>query len=83
VEEYIPHRPRRAPDRQVWMTRGVMRALRKKQKLWKWARCGPEEMKKNKEAEKEASNAVRNAKRNLEKKLSKEKTKRYKYKITK
>ncbi len=83
VEDHVPHRPRRAPDRQVLMNRGVMRALRKKKKLWKWARCGPEEMKKDKEAEKEASNAKRNAKRNLQKKLSKEKRKRYEYKITK
>jgi len=46
--------------------------LMRKRKLWKRARCGPEELRKYREAEKKAENAVRNAKRNFEKKLAKE-----------
>jgi hypothetical protein len=49
--------------------------LMRKRKLWKRARCGPEELRKYREAEKKAENAVRNAKRNFEKKLAKEKSK--------
>jgi hypothetical protein len=75
VEEHVPVRPRRAPHKPVWLTREVTRALRKKRKLWKRARCGPEEVQRYKEAEKHAANAVRNAKRRFEKRSAKEKNK--------
>jgi hypothetical protein len=75
VEEHVPVRPRRAPHKPVWLTREVTRALRRKKKLWKRARCGPEELQTYKEAEKHAANAVRNAKRRFEKRLAKEKNK--------
>ncbi len=75
VKEHVPVMPRRAPHKPIWLTREVTRALRRKRKLWKRARCGPEELRKYREAEKKAENAVRNAKRNFEKKLAREKSK--------
>jgi hypothetical protein len=66
-------RPRRVPNKPVWITREVTKAIRKKRRLWKKARCGQEEMAKYREAEKQAAKKIRNAKRNFEKKLAREK----------
>jgi hypothetical protein len=56
----------------------VNRALRKKKKLWKRTRCGPEEMSTVKEAERLAMDAMRKAKWSFKKKLLKEKAKKSK-----
>ncbi len=73
VDKHVPSRPRRQPNKPVWMNREVLRAVRKKRRLWKKARCGTQEMSKYKEAVKDTARKIRNAKRNFEKKLSKEK----------
>jgi hypothetical protein len=72
VEQNVPLRPRRIPNKPEWMTREVTRAIRKKRRLWKRAKCGQEEVAKYREAEKDATEKIRNSKRNFEKKLAKE-----------
>jgi hypothetical protein len=67
-------RPRRIPNKPVWLATKVTRAMRKKRKLWKRARCGQKEMPKYREAEKEATKKIRNAKCNFGKKLAREKS---------
>jgi hypothetical protein len=73
VDEPVPTRPRRTPNMPVWMNREVIRAVRRKRKMWKTARCGREEMAKYQEAVREATRKIWNAKRNFEKKLAWEK----------
>jgi hypothetical protein len=75
VKKHVPTKPRRAPNKPVWLKGEVTKALRRQRRLWKRAMCGPEEMQRYKEAEKQATKAVRNAKRNFEKRLAKEKRK--------
>jgi hypothetical protein len=72
VEQNVPMKPRRIPHKPVWMTWEVTRAIRKKRRLWKRAKCGQEEMAKYRKAEKDATKMIRNAKRNFEKKLERE-----------
>jgi hypothetical protein len=72
VEENVPVRPCRMPNRPVWMNWEVLRAVRRKRKLWERARCGRKEMTKYKRAEKQAARMIRNAKRNFEMKLARE-----------
>jgi hypothetical protein len=53
----------------------VTRALRRKKKLRKRARCKPEELSRYNVAKKQAANAVRKVMLNFEKKLAKDKSK--------
>ncbi len=62
VNVHVPTRPRRSPNKPVWINREVVRAVRKKRRLWKRARCGLEEMAKYREAEREATRKIGNAK---------------------
>jgi hypothetical protein len=38
VKEYVPARRRRNQNRPAWMTREILRAIRKKKRLWKQLR---------------------------------------------
>ncbi len=73
MNEHVPIRPRRTPNRPVWVTREVLRAIRRKRRLWKKAKRGQKEMAKYIEAEKDTARQIRNAKRAFKKKLAKEK----------
>ncbi len=66
TSKYVPARKIRPPNRPMWMTREISRAMDKKRRLWR-RRAPAEEYK---EAEKKVRNLVRNAKRNFEKKLA-------------
>jgi len=57
-----------------WMTRDLMREVRRKRKLWKKAKNGTvEDREHNREAERKVRNFIRNAKRKEEKRLASEK----------
>jgi len=66
ISRYVPVRKVRPPNRPVWMTMEISRAMDRKRRLWR-RKAPPEEYK---EAEKKVRNLVRNAKRNFEKKLA-------------
>ncbi len=55
------------------MNRDVLRAVRRKRRPRKKARCCPDETAKYRDAERDAARRIRNAKRNFEKILAKEK----------
>ncbi len=69
VEKHVPPRRRRNPNRPAWMTREILRAVRKKKRLWKVVRNNriTEEYK---QVEKEVKNMIRKAKRKFKKKLA-------------
>jgi hypothetical protein len=66
---HVPTRRRRNQHRLKWMTKEILRAIRKKKRMWKRVREGQitEEYKK---VEKEVKNMIRKAKRRFEKKLA-------------
>jgi len=67
ISRYVPVRKVRPPNRPIWMTNEISRAMDQKRRLWR-RRAPAEEYK---EAEKKVRNLVRNAKRNFERKLAK------------
>jgi hypothetical protein len=71
VDKHVPLKPRGRPGRPPWMTREILRAVRKKRRMWKKenSRKVSEEYK---QVEKQVRNLIRNAKRNLERKLANE-----------
>jgi hypothetical protein len=71
VEKYVPKSSSRTKLKNPWMTREILRLIRKKRKVWKKAKYSslPEDMAEYKRIEKEVSNKIRNAKRKLEKDL--------------
>jgi hypothetical protein len=63
VIEQVPLLPRRTNNKPVWMTREVLRAVRRKRQLWKKARCGAEDKARYRTAEKDTARRIRNAER--------------------
>ena len=63
----IPKKMRRTGSRPIWMTKNVMRVIRKKRRLWKNYKESKdyEEYKAYKAVEKEVKDSVRKAKKNL------------------
>ncbi len=70
VIDHVPTRPRRIPNKQVWMNQEVLRAIRRKRRLWR-ARCETEKMAKYREVRRGATRKICNTKRNFEKKVEK------------
>ena len=70
----IPKKMRRVGSRPVWMTKNVMRVIRKKRRLWKKYKESKdyEEYKAYKAVEKKVKDSVRNAKKRFEKNLAKD-----------
>jgi len=68
VDLYVPKRQRRTGNRPKWMSRDILRALRKKRRIWRKERN--KDLPEYKEMEKNVKNLIRNAKRNYEKKLA-------------
>lgn len=78
TEKCVPKKLRRVNSRPLWMTRNVMRLVRKKRRAWRWytssaySRRDYEEYQAYKKVQDEVRKAVKNAKKNFEKKLAKE-----------
>ena len=71
VDEFVPKRPRRTGNKPAWINRDIIRALRRKRRIWqKEKNRNPSE--EYKEAEWKVRNLIRNAKRSYERKLAKE-----------
>ena len=70
----IPKKMRRVGSRPVWMTKNVMRVIRKKRRLWKNYKESKdyEEYMAYKTVEKKVKDSVRNAKKRFEKNLAKD-----------
>ena len=74
----MPKKLRRVSSRPLWMTRNVMRLIRKKKRVWKWyssseySRRDYEEYQAYKRVQDEVRKAVKNAKKNFERKLAKD-----------
>jgi hypothetical protein len=62
IEKHVPPRRRRNHNRPPWLTREVLRAIRKKKRLWREAKQG-QKKEEYKQAEKHVRNMIRNAKR--------------------
>jgi Reverse transcriptase (RNA-dependent DNA polymerase)/Endonuclease-reverse transcriptase len=71
VTRNVPLKPRGTGGKPPWLTRDIMREVRKKRRLWASARHG-ENTEAYKETEKRVRNMIRNAKRKLERKLATE-----------
>ncbi len=69
VEKHVPQRRKRNKNKPAWMTREILRAVRKKKSMWKAVR-NSRIMDEYKQVEKEVKNLIRNAKRKFEKKLA-------------
>ncbi len=69
VGQHVPERRRRNQNRPAWLSQEIMRAIRRKKRLWRTCRdrIPTDEYK---EAEKKVRNLIRNAKRRFEKKLA-------------
>ena len=72
LDRYVPLAPRRKPGDPPWLTQGVKRITRKKNRYWKrFAKNrSADNFVRFKEVEKECKRAVHNAKRNFEKKIA-------------
>ena len=69
VDKYVPERRKRNQNRPVWMNKEILRAIRKKKRLWAFAKQG-EKVAEYKTIEKQTKNLIQNAKRKFEKKLA-------------
>ncbi len=69
VEKHVPRRRKRNQNKLAWMTREILRAVRKKKRMWKAVR-NSQITEEYKQVEKEVKNLIRNAKRKFEKKLA-------------
>jgi hypothetical protein len=70
VEKYVPARRRRNHNRPPWLTRDILRAIRRKKWLWKQAKVG-QNIEDYKAAEKTVKNMIRNLKRRFEREIAK------------
>ena len=73
TEHCIPKKKRRVSHKPIWMTRNVLRVVRKKRRLWKTYTTTNDyaEFQAYKHVENEVKKAVRNAKRKFERTLAK------------
>ena len=71
VNDFVPTRPRRTGNKPAWINRDIIRALRRKRRIWQKERHG-NPTQEYKEVEKKVRNLVRNAKRSFERKLANE-----------
>jgi hypothetical protein len=72
VEKNVPKSGGRTKLKNPWMTREILRLIRRKRRKWKEVKnsTSAEEMKQYKQLEKETSKKIRNAKRKMEKDLA-------------
>ena len=69
TRKYVPLRRRRNHNRPVWMSQEILRAIRKKKRLWKQDKHKADK-REYIEQEKKTRNLIRNAKRRFEKRLA-------------
>ena len=71
VEKFVPQSKNRTKLKNPWMTRELLRLIRRKRKVWRKVKRSKtaEDMAEYRSIEKEVSNKIRNAKRKLEKEL--------------
>lgn len=69
VNDFVPDRRRRNQNRPAWMTQGLLREIRKKNRMWK-ALKGGQITEDYKKVERSVKNMIRNSKRRFEKKLA-------------
>jgi Reverse transcriptase (RNA-dependent DNA polymerase)/Endonuclease-reverse transcriptase len=67
--ECVPARRRRNVNRPPWMTQEILRAIRKKKRIWAKVKASPDK-EEYKKQEKLTRNLIRNAKRKFERKLA-------------
>ena len=78
TESCVPKKRRRTGSRPLWMTRNVMRLIRKKRRVWRWystsgySKKDYDEFQAYKRIQDQVKKAVRLAKRNFERKLAKD-----------
>ena len=78
TDKCVPKKLRRISSRPLWMTRNVMRKIRKKKRAWRWytsskySRNDYSEYLAYKKVQDEVRKAVKNAKKNFERKLAKD-----------
>jgi hypothetical protein len=70
IEKHVPPRRRRNHNRPPWLSREILRAIRKKKRLWRLAKQG-QKVDEYREAEKSLKNMIRNAKRKFERGIAK------------
>lgn len=71
VNMHVPVRPRRNPNKPPWMTKHILRAIRKKKRVWRKDGAGHRSQE-YLEIEKKVKNLVRNAKRAYERRLARD-----------
>ena len=69
TRKYVPVRRRRNQNRPAWMTQEILRAIRKKKRIWKTVKF-KEDKREYIQHEKKTRNLIRNAKRKFEKRLA-------------
>ncbi len=69
TRKYVQVRRKRNSNRPAWMTQEILRAVRRKKRIWRAFRGG-QITEEYKEAEKKVRNLIRNSKRGFEKKLA-------------
>jgi hypothetical protein len=70
IKKHVPARRRRNHNRPPWLTRDVLRAIRRKKRLWRYAKQG-QKGEEYKAAEKQVKNMIRNSKRKFERDIAK------------
>jgi hypothetical protein len=70
VTDHVPERRRRNHNKPPWLNREILRAIRKKKRLWREAKQG-QRVAEYKACEKEVRNKIRNAKRKFEREIAK------------
>ena len=80
TEKCVPLMKRRQGSKPLWMTKNVMRIIRKKRRIWKgyagkWGKHDYENFEAFKKVQQEVKKEVRNAKKNYERKLAKNRKK--------
>jgi Reverse transcriptase (RNA-dependent DNA polymerase)/Endonuclease-reverse transcriptase len=70
VDKYVPERRRRNHNKPPWLSRDILRAIRRKKRLWRQAKQG-QNVQEYKNAEKSVKNLIRNAKRKFERDIAK------------
>jgi hypothetical protein len=69
VEKYVPARRRRNHNRPPWLSREILRAIRRKKRLWSSAKQG-QKLQEYQETDKQVRNMIRNAKRKFERSIA-------------
>jgi hypothetical protein len=70
VDKYVPERRRTNHNKPPWLSRDILRAIRRKKRLWRQDKQG-QNVQEYKNTEKSMKNMIRNAKRKFERDIAK------------